>query len=131
MALALGEERDQHIGAGHFIAAGILDMQHGALNHALESGGGLGFLAILDHQGDQFLVDIFLYRAAQRVGIDVAGLHHLAGIGVVHQSQQQMLQGGIFMMPVAGQLDGMMQGLLQAARQGWHHSFSIVHCRGC
>ncbi len=32
---------------------------------------------------------------------------------------------------IEGELDRMMQGLFQAARQGWHHSFSIVHCRGC
>ncbi len=131
MAFALGEQRDQHIGAGHLVAAGILDMQHRALDHPLEAGGGLGFLAILDHQGDEFLVDIFLHRAAQRLDVHIAGLHHLAGVGVVHQRQKQMLQRRIFMMPVAGQFDRMVQGLLQAARQGRHHSFSMVHCRGC
>ena len=117
MAFALGEQRHQHIGAGDLVAAGILHMQHGALHHALEAGGGLGFLAILDHQGDEFLIDIFLHRPAQRIGIDIAGLHHLAGIGIVHQGQQQMFQGGVFVMPVAGELDGVMQGLFQTARQ--------------
>ena len=123
MAFALGEQRHQHIGAGHFVAAGILDMQHGALHHALEAGGGLGFLAILDHQGDEFLVDIFLHRPAQRLDVDIAGLHHLAGVGIVHQGQQQMLQRGVFMMPVAGELDRVMQRLFQTARQGWHLLF--------
>ena len=117
MAFALGEQRHQHIGAGHLVAAGILHMQHGALHHALEAGGGLGFLAILDHQGDEFLVDIFLHRAAQRLGIDIAGLHHLGGVGIVHQGEQQMFQRGVFVMPVAGELDGVMQGLFQTARQ--------------
>ena len=36
MALALGEDRDQHIGAGHLLAAGGLHMDHRALDHALE-----------------------------------------------------------------------------------------------
>jgi hypothetical protein len=41
MALALGEDRDEHVGAGHFLAAGGLDMDHGALDDALEAGGRL------------------------------------------------------------------------------------------
>jgi hypothetical protein len=45
MALALGEHRDEHIGAGHLFAARRLDMDHGALDHALEAGGRLGIVA--------------------------------------------------------------------------------------
>ena len=41
MALALGEDRDQHIGARHFLAARRLHMDDGALDDALEAGGGL------------------------------------------------------------------------------------------
>ena len=117
MAFAFGEQGDQHIGAGDFVAAGILDMQHGALDHALEAGGGLGVLAILDDQCQQFLVDIMLQRQAQRLGIDIAGLHHLGGVGIVHQRQQQMLERRIFVMAVARELDGAVQRLFQAARQ--------------
>ena len=117
MAFALGEQRDQHIGAGDLVAAGILHMQHGALHHALEAGGGLGFLAFVHHQGGEVLVDIFLHRLAQRIHVDIAGLHHLAGVGIVDQGQQQMLQRGIFVMPVAGELDGVVQGLFQTARK--------------
>jgi hypothetical protein len=40
MALALSEDRDQHIGAGDFLTAGRLHMDHRALDHALEPGGG-------------------------------------------------------------------------------------------
>ena len=66
---------------------------------------------------DEVLVDIFLHRLAQRIHVDIAGLHHLAGVGVVDQGQQQMLQRGIFVMPVAGQLDGVVQRLFQTARK--------------
>src|SRR5215510_6978042 len=38
VALAFGENRDQHIGAGHLFAAGRLNVDHGALDHALEPG---------------------------------------------------------------------------------------------
>ena len=41
MALALGEDRDEHVGAGDFFAARRLDVDHGALDDALEAGGRL------------------------------------------------------------------------------------------
>ena len=41
MAFALGKDGDQHIGAGYFLAAGGLHMDDGALDDALEAGGGL------------------------------------------------------------------------------------------
>ncbi len=116
MAFALGEQGDQHIGARHLVAPGILHMQHGALHHPLEAGGGLGLLGFIHHQGGEILVDIFLHRLAQHIHVDIAGFHHLAGIGIVQQSEQQMFQRGIFVVPVAGELDGMVQCLLQTAR---------------
>ena len=42
MAFALREDRDQHVGAGDFLAAGRLDMNHRALDHALKASGRLG-----------------------------------------------------------------------------------------
>ena len=50
VALALGEDGDQHIGAGDFLAAGRLHVDGGALDDALEAGGGLGLLAVLDDE---------------------------------------------------------------------------------
>ena len=41
VALALGEDRDQHVGAGHLLAARRLHVDHRALDHPLEAGGGL------------------------------------------------------------------------------------------
>jgi hypothetical protein len=35
MALALGKDGDEHVGAGHFLAAGRLHMDHRALDDAL------------------------------------------------------------------------------------------------
>ena len=58
MALALGEQRHQHVGADHLLAAGGLHMDGGTLQHALEAGGRLG---ILDPAGDEvgeFIVEI-------------------------------------------------------------------------
>ena len=67
VAFALGKQRDQHIGAGHFVAAGILHMQDRALNDALKSGRGLCVLAVFDDERDQFLIDIFRERPLQRL----------------------------------------------------------------
>src|SRR5262249_57800172 len=44
MALALGENRDQHIGAGHLLATRRLHVDDGTLDDALEAGGRLGIL---------------------------------------------------------------------------------------
>jgi hypothetical protein len=55
VAFALGEDRDQHVGAGHFLAAGRLHMDHGALDDALEAGRRLGVLVISGDQVDQFV----------------------------------------------------------------------------
>ena len=41
MAFTLGKDGDQHIGAGYLLAAGGLHMDDGALDDALEAGGGL------------------------------------------------------------------------------------------
>ena len=70
MALALGEDRDEHVGAGHLVAAGRLDMDHGALDHALEAGGRLGVFASVGDQVVEFLVDIVAQVLAQSVEID-------------------------------------------------------------
>ena len=75
MALALGEDRDQHIGAGHFLAPGGLHMDHRALDDALEAGRRLGVLAAVADEIVEFLVDIVAQVLAQQVEIDRAGAH--------------------------------------------------------
>ncbi len=54
MALALREDRDQHVGAGHLLPAGRLHVDHGALDHALEPGGRLRILVAVADQVLQF-----------------------------------------------------------------------------
>src|SRR5262249_59410901 len=50
MAFALGENRDQHIGAGHLFAARRLHVDDGTLDDALEPGGRLGILVAIADQ---------------------------------------------------------------------------------
>ena len=58
VALALGEHRDQHVGAGHLLAPRGLHVDRGALQHALEARGRLGVLAVAGDEVGQLVVDI-------------------------------------------------------------------------
>jgi hypothetical protein len=112
MALALGEQRNEHIGAGHLVATGILNMQDSALNHTLESGRGFRVLAVFDGKGRQIFVDILGQSIPQGIEVDIAGAHNLRGIGIVDQSEQKMLEGGVFVVALTGQSNGPVEGLL-------------------
>ncbi len=120
MALALGEDRDQHVGAGHLLAAGGLDMDDGALDHALEPGGGLGILGPVGDQVLQFGFEIGDEAAAQLVEVDIARPHHRGRILVLDQRQQEMLERRIFMVPLVGERQRAMERLFEAARKTGH-----------
>ena len=68
IALALGEQRDQHVGAGHLVAARGLDVEDGALDDALEAAGRRGIGVGLDLQRLELVVEIVAHRrrAARR-----------------------------------------------------------------
>ena len=149
MALALGEDRHQHVGAGHLLPAGRLHMDHRALDHALESGGGLGILAAVGDQIVKLVVEILDEIAAQLVEIDIAGAHHRGRVLVVDQREQQMFKGRVFVVALVGDGEGAVEGLFETARKvgnGPHrvrircvqacssrptHFFSMTHCSGC
>lgn len=67
MALALGEHRHEHIGPGHLLAAGRLDMDDRALDHALEAGSRLGIVAPVSDEVRQLRVDIVDEVAPEQV----------------------------------------------------------------
>ena len=113
MALALGEQRHQHVGAGHLVAAGGLHVDRGALHHALEAGGGLRIARPVGGQPGKVLVEELGQIAAQLVEIDAAGAQHRGGVGVVGQAEQQMLQRRIFVTALAGERQGAMQRLFE------------------
>ena len=112
VALALGEQRDQDVGAGHLFAAGGLHVDGGALQHALEAGGRLGFGMVAADDVAELVVDIVAEVAAQPLDIDVAGPHDRDRVLVVDQRQQQVLEGGVVVPPVVGVGEGPAQGLL-------------------
>ena len=88
MALALGEDRDQHVGAGDFLAARRLDVNHRALDHALKAGRRLGIVGPVGDQVLEFGLEIVDQTGAKLVEIDAAGPHHGGGIAIIDQRQQ-------------------------------------------
>ncbi len=120
VALALGEDRHQHVGAGDFLAARRLHVDDRALDHALEAGGRLAILGAVGDQVFQLGFEIGDQAAAQLVEIDVAGAHHGRSILVVDQRQQQMLERRVFVMTFVGECKGAVKRLLEAAGKGRH-----------
>jgi len=76
MAFALREDGDQHVGAGHLLAARGLDVNDRALDHALETCRRLGVFAPVGDQVLELGLQIVDEACAQLVEIDAAGAHH-------------------------------------------------------
>ena len=75
MALAFRENRDQHVGARHLLAARGLHVHDGAMHDALEARRRLRFGAARRDQVFEFVVEELGQALAQLVQIDVAGPH--------------------------------------------------------
>ena len=134
MALALGEDRDEHVCAGHLLAARRLHMDDRALDDALETGGRLGVVAPVGDEIVEFGIDVIAQCLAQRVQIDRAGPHDRGRVQVVDEAEQQVLERRIFMAPFIGGLKRPVKRLLEIARKGRHaspHFFSMMHWSGC
>ncbi len=80
MALALREDRNQHIGTGDFLAPRGLNVNHGTLHDALESGSGLRIVGPVRNQVLEFGFKIIDETAAQLVEIDAASAHHRGSV---------------------------------------------------
>ena len=109
------KDGDQHIGAGHFLfaIAGGLHMHDGALDHTLETQGGLGVhLFGTGHLG-RVVLDEVAQGLAQIVYVGGASAEHFCGAGVVQQGQQQMLDGDEFVALLTGFNKGHVQADFQ------------------
>ena len=122
MRLALGENGDQHVGAGHFLAARRLDVERRALHDALEAVGRLGLLLAVDDEVFEFGVEIVDDGLAQRVEVDAAGPQHRRRIDVVDQRQQQMLERRIFVTALVGERERSTEGLFERAGENRHRA---------
>lgn len=125
MAFALGKNGHKHIGASHFLAAGRLNMDDGALDDALEAGCGFGILVITGDEVSQFIVDVIADGLAQRVEIDIAGSHNGGGIRVVDQRQKQVFERRIFVVTLIRKGQCLVQRLLETWGKSWHVAILI------
>ena len=91
MRILLAVDGDQHVGAIHFLLAGRLDVQDGALDDALEAERRLGVDVVLAGDDRCVFVDEVGQILAQRVRLAAAGAQRFSGGRVVDQRQEQML----------------------------------------
>ena len=122
MRLALGENRDQHVRAGHLLTAGGLDVERGALDDALEAVGRLGLLLRLDDEIFELGVEILDDGLAQPVEVDATGPENRRRIDVVDQRQQKMLEGRIFVTALVGERERPAKGLFERAGENRHRA---------
>ena len=120
VAFALGEEGDEDVGAGDFVAARRLDVEDGALDDALEAAGRGRVGGAVGDERAEFIVEILLDRGAQFVAVDAAGGHHLRRVFVVDQRDQQMLERRIFVAALLRLAKRIVQGLFEFARETGH-----------
>ena len=90
------------------------------LDDALKSRRRLGVLPILANQIVEFLVDIFAKILFQQIEIDRTGTQDRGGVPVIGQTEQQMFERGIFVMPLVGDSQGPVQRLFEIAGEGRH-----------
>ena len=125
MALALGENRHQHIGAGYFLAPGGLHVNDRALDHALKACGRLGILSAIGDQIFEFGFEIRRQAAPQLVEIDIAGAHHRGSVLIVDQRQQQMLKRCVLVMPLVGDCKRAVKRLFETSGESWHSNLPV------
>ena len=100
-------------------------MEDGALDDALEAAGRRRIGVGLDLQRLELAVEIVAHLVLELAGIDAARLHHPAGMDVVDQREQQMLQRRIFVTAAARLGEGVVERLFELAGEGRH---SLLLC---
>ncbi len=113
MGFTLGEDRDEDVGACHFLAAGRLNVDHGALDDALEARRRLRFGSSVGHQVGKFGIDVVGEIVAQFLDIHAAGLHHGHGILVFSKREQKMFQRRELLAAFCGEGKGAVQSFFE------------------
>ena len=103
VGLALGEYRDQHIGAGHLLSAGRLYMERSALHDALETVCRLGLLLAVYDEILELRIEVVDNGLTQPIEIDATSPEDGGSVYVVDQRQQQMLERRILVTALVGE----------------------------
>jgi hypothetical protein len=107
--MLLAEDRDQHVRDGYFLLAARLDVEHGALQHALEAERGLDFAVVVLLEARRRLVDEFLELLAQARAVGTTGAQDLADLRCIDDGEQQVLDRHEFVTRLTGGLEGFVQ----------------------
>lgn len=103
MAFALGKQGHKHVRSGYLVPPGGLDMDGGALDHALEGGSGLGVNSTVGGETCQILVQKVGQVGAQLVHVYPAGAEYRHGIRIIEQGKQEMFKRCVFVPAVTRQ----------------------------
>lgn len=114
VTFALGENRNQDVGAGHFLASRRLHMHNRAVDHTLETRRRLSLRYFLGHQSAKVVVEIPRYACAQGIEIDSAGAHDGRGIAIVEQREQQMLERRVLVTTLVCSFQGAVKRAFKA-----------------
>ena len=118
LRLLLAEDRDEHIDRRDFLAAAGLNMEHGALEHALEAQRRLNFgsFVVLAAKPRRRALDELLELATQAGEVHAAGLQRFDDRGRVEQREQQMLHRDELMPLFTRSLERVVQTIFELAR---------------
>ncbi len=120
VAVAFGEQRDEHVGAGHGVLAARLDVEDRALDHSLEAGGRLRIGLFGRLQLLILLVEVAPDDFAEFGQVDTAGEHHLRCVLVVDQREQQVLERRVFVPPLGRARERGVEGLFEVLGETGH-----------
>lgn len=96
-------------------------MDRGALDHALERGGGHRFGAFdIGDQCRKIVINERIQGFAQIADVDIAGLQDARGFGLIHQGEQQVFQRGKFVLTRVGKGQGAVDRLFEGVGKRGH-----------
>ena len=117
VALALAEQRHQHVGPGYLVPPRRLNVYRRALHDPLETRRGLRIARAVSRETREVLVEKVAQIGPELIEIDAAGPEHGRGIIVVGQPQQEVFEGRVYVPPLAGERQGAMQRLFEITRK--------------
>ena len=99
-------------------------MQDRALDDALEPGGRRGS-PLSSVLSDWYSWSRYCRTTSAKLAqVHAAGGHHLGGVGILDQREQQVLQRRIFMRAIGSILERVVQCFFEALGETWHSIFS-------
>ena len=91
-------------------------MDGGALDDALEAGGGLRVAGAVGGEAAEVLVEELAQVLAELVEVDAAGAEDGCGVAVIGEAEEEVFERRVFVAAFAGEGQGAMKRLFKVAR---------------